>query len=320
MTPEEWIDYAFGGLDEAERDRFEREVAADPALTATLDRARRSLDRLLDDGEALEPPPDLARRTLAFVSHQPQRRNILEFVPVSVPFRWADVAVAASIFLAGLMTLLPAVRRNQLQADQTACAFNLGQLGQGLANYVAYHGSYPYPERSCPIPYSGIFKVLLHDSGHLGDPAKLDCPSNGPIRKSPLPDYKALCAMRDRDPQEFRHVMNSDYAYNLGYRRDSGEPGPATARSAGRVPLLSDRPDHDAAGRIFAGNSPNHGGIGQNVLFSDGHVGWYRSRALGALGDTDMFLNQKQRPEPGLTPEDAVLAPGCVPFFHRDER
>ena len=55
-------------------------------------------------------PPDLASRTLAFVSEKRRRRSILDFVPVTVPFRWADAAVAACILLAGLLTLLPAIQ------------------------------------------------------------------------------------------------------------------------------------------------------------------------------------------------------------------
>jgi prepilin-type processing-associated H-X9-DG protein len=313
------IDYAFGALDDTRRAQFEIEVSSDPQLAAKLDRLNRNLNALVDDGETYEPPADLAERTLVYVRSARPRRSLIDLVPVSVPFRWADVAVAAGIFLAGLVTLLPAVHRSRIQTDQAVCSFNLFQLGQGLASYSTVHGCYPYPPPDSPIPYAGIFKVMLHDAGHLWDPAVLDCPSNGrgPLLGGlPLPDYKTLCSMQDQDPKQFRRLLCGDYAYHLGYRHpeNSGHPGPIPARLKERVALLADGPSHDDRGNILAGNSPNHAGLGQNVLFSDGHVGWYDSRSLGP-NDSDMFLNAERRAEPGVSLFDAVLAPGVVPFF-----
>ncbi|HEV3168193.1 MAG TPA: hypothetical protein VGZ22_29585, partial [Isosphaeraceae bacterium] len=299
----------------AEREEAEGQIANDPHLATSLDRMRRRLDLLLDDGDPIEPPHDLSKRTLNFVASYRPRRAILEFVPVTVPFRWADVAVAAGIFLAGLVTLLPAVHRSRLQTDQTVCAFNLGQLGRGLTNYAAIHGVYPYPSPDSPIPYAGTFKVMLNDAGQLWDPKMLDCPSNGKKRQAtPLPDYETLCDLQDKDPPQFRSLLTSDYAYHLGYKRPSGEPGPIPVRLSSRIPLLADRPEHDDSGHIYDGNSPNHGGSGQNVLFNDGHVAFFRSRLLGPEKD-DIFLNADLRPEPGVGPHDAVLAPGAFPFF-----
>jgi|SRR5579864_1375569 len=314
MTPQEMIDIAFRGLDDAELQRAEKVIAKDPELTATLERIDRKLELLLDDGDEFEPPAGLAQRTLAHVASYRPRRSILEYVPVTVPFRWADVAVAASIFIAGLVTLLPAVHRSKLQNDQALCTFNLGQLGRGLANYASAHGYYPYPPRDCPIPYAGIYKVMLNDSGHLGNPALLDCPCNGHEKdQRPLPDYETLCQMEKRDPERFRFLLKGDYAYHLGYRYKSGQPGPIPARLTSLMPLLADRPGHDER-TILPGNSPNHGGVGQNVLFKDGHVGFFSTRRLSPH-DNDMFLNDEMRPEPGLTSDDAVLAPGQIPFF-----
>jgi prepilin-type processing-associated H-X9-DG protein len=126
--------------------------------------------------------------------------------------------------------------------------------------------------------------------------------------------------LRQRDPALFRHLMNGDYAYHIGFRQPemTGRPGPIIpAMLKSRVALLADSPPHDLAGHIFRGNSPNHGGQGQNVLFTDGHVGWFPSRSLGP-NDIDMFLNQLERAEPGIGPNDAVLAPGNVRFYDAD--
>jgi prepilin-type processing-associated H-X9-DG protein len=318
MTPQEMIDYTFGGLDELRQGELEVEIAADPLLAAKLDHLNRGIESLLDDGDKWAPPSGLASRTMARIASQRPRRSFLDLVPVRVPFRWADVAVAAGIFVAGLVTLLPAVHRSQMQTDQTVCSFNLAQLGQGLATYASIHGNYPYPPPNSPIPYAGIFKVMLNDGGHLRDAKTLDCPSNGTQHpQTPLPNYTALCDLRERDPALFRHLINGDYAYHLGFRQPelTGRPGPIVpAMLKARVALLADSPPHDDSGHIFQGNSPNHGGQGQNVLFTDGHVGWFPTRSLGPH-DIDMFLNQFERAEPGIGPNDAVLAPGNVRFY-----
>jgi prepilin-type processing-associated H-X9-DG protein len=230
---------------------------------------------------------------------------------VKVPFRWADVAVAASIFFAGLITLLPAVHRAQLQNDETVCTFNLGQIGRSLANYATTHGKYPYPSPNSPIPYAGVFKVMLHDSGHLVDPAILDCPSNGKAKRpQSIPNYDATLAMFKRSEEEFHHMVCGDYAYHLGVVQPTGEPGPLPAILNERLPIVSDQPGHDHKGHILEGNSPNHRGVGQNVLYTDGHVSWHSSRAVGPVDD-DIFLNDRGQPAPGRSPQDAVLAPGC---------
>src|SRR5947207_3115330 len=91
------------------RRRGASRTAGAPAAARSVDRLGRALHALLDDGESFEPPAGLARRTTRLVAESARRRRtILDFVPVVVPFRPADIAVAAGIFLAGLLTLLPA--------------------------------------------------------------------------------------------------------------------------------------------------------------------------------------------------------------------
>ena len=52
------------------------------------------------------------------------------------------------------------------------------------------------------------------------------------------------------------------------------------------------------------GNSLNHGGRGQNVLFHDGHVEFCVSRLVG--GD-DIYLNRDMKVAAGVGCSDAVL-------------
>src|SRR5262249_33512442 len=125
MNAQDMLDHALGQLEGPRRAEVERQLAADPSQAHTYDCLVRAIEQLLDDGLAFEAPPDLARRTLAYVSEHRRQRRILDFVPVRVPFRWADVAVAACVLLAGVLTLLPAVQRSKARMDQAACVFNL---------------------------------------------------------------------------------------------------------------------------------------------------------------------------------------------------
>src|SRR3954453_17820275 len=193
MNANDMLDYALGQLDGAAREQADRELAADPGQAEKLDRLSRALGQLLDDGQTFEPPPDLAARTLAFVAeNRRKRRSLLDYTPVTVPFRWADVAVAAGILLAGLLTLLPAIQRSKERMNQAACVFNLQQLGLGLAQYGHQHRIYPYEPPNCPQAAAGTFAAALHDSGLMDDLSILDCPCNGPCQPLSLPDLKAL--------------------------------------------------------------------------------------------------------------------------------
>jgi prepilin-type processing-associated H-X9-DG protein len=100
--------------------------------------------------------------------------------------------------------------------------------------------------------------------------------------------------------------LSGCYAYALGYRENDGiEMYP---HSAGTVPLMADAPPADV---FTAGNSPNHGGRGQNILFTDGHAEFFTSRFL--LND-DIFLNRRREVAPGLDPEDFVLGASATPL------
>jgi hypothetical protein len=314
MNAQDMLDLALGQIEGPRHAELEREIAADPGQSETFDRLVRGLDRLLDDGLELEAPPYLASRTLAYVSENRRRRSILEFVPVTVPFRWADAAVAACVLLAGLLTLLPAIQRSKDRMNQAACVLNLQQLGLGLAQYGHRHSKYPYEPANCPQAAAGTFAALLHEAGLLDDLSTLDCPCNGSCPHVPLPQLQVLCNLKKEDPQRYQRTLCWDYAYHGGYREGSGPAQALSTACSSNLPLLADQPPHEAdTQRILDGNSPNHGGRGQNVLFTDMHVGWHNTRKLGPH-DSDMFLNDSKEPGPGLRMLVAVLLPSVFPF------
>ncbi len=292
MNTNEILDHALGQLEGPSLSAAEAEIARDPALAARVDRLDSALHRLLDDGRVFEPPAGLASRTAAFVAERVSRRAILDFVPARVPFRWADVAVAAGVLLAGLLTLLPAVKANRERMSQAECGFNLQQLGVSLASYAHRHNHYP---RVCgegagkPVGWYGL---ALEGESMLRDPQSLHCPC------------------RDQCPERGTELSPShmDFAYNVGYHDEAGKAEPITPWHPASVPLLADQPPHDASHQILDGNSPNHGSRGQNVLFSDLHVRWHASRRVSPVDD-DLFLNQHRKPAPGVSVHDAALVP-----------
>jgi hypothetical protein len=314
MNATEMLDYTLGQVEGPDLDRLEREFAADPFAAERIDRLSRSIHHLLDDGWEIEPPIGLADRTMRVVAEGRRRRSVLEFVPARVPFRWADVAVAAGIFIAGLLTLMPALTRSRDRMDQAGCMYNLQRLGSALWQYGSIHHHYPAGPEDHPSAPTGTFAVMLNDSGVLADPNSLICPSKSHKKDHlPLPDMNTICRLTDIDPNSCVQMVHSDYAYNVGYRTPSGELRPIAAVHTSLHPLLADQPAHDGFPHIYPGNSPNHGGQGQNVLYSDLHVGWHNTRRLGPH-DADMFLNERQEPAPGVHAADTALLPSRFPF------
>jgi prepilin-type processing-associated H-X9-DG protein len=309
MNAEKMIDYVLGqseGLD----------GQLDEEQAARVERLRQSVQRLLDDGTTFEHPPGLAVRTITFVARNRRRSlTLADQIILRVPFRWADFAVAASIFIAGILTLLPAIQRSRDRMNQAGCVFNLEQIGRSLAQYASLHSFWPYPAPHQSDAPAGCFAAMLHDAGLLQDPSLLDCPSNGKcsyIGKE-LVSFDQVEHIRHTDPARYQKMLCWDYAYNVGYRRPSGNQGPLEIVHSARIPILADQPDHENYVTIREGNSPNHGGRGQNVLFGDGSVRWLHSRLVGP-NDPDLYLNNDSLPRPGVHLQDSVLVPSKTPF------
>jgi len=77
------------------------------------------------------------------------------------------------------------------------------------------------------------------------------------------------------------------------------------------IPMAGDCPPMDASFRVQSGNSPMHGGHGQNVIFADGHVIFTRSRSLGQI-DSDVYANRNGHMSAGIDDNDMILVPGAA--------
>jgi hypothetical protein len=323
MNAEEMLDFALGQLEDPRRRAVEEAGRTDPELTAKARRVRHAVHLLVDDGYTYDPPPRLTQRTLGLVAEaRSRRRSILDYVPTQLPFRWADFAVAASIFIASLLTLVPAVHKSRERMNQVGCVFNLSQIGSSLAQYVSMHPSYPYPPSHRADAHSGLFAAILHDAGLLRDLSVLDCPYNGSCAMHDAKDmdsFEKIDDLRKADPARYQKLVSWDYGYNAGYRRNSGRSGPLEARPASLVAVVADQPPRDAHLGVIDQNSPNHGGTGQNVLYSDGGVRWHSNRRISP-NDLDLYLNNARQLKPGLDVHDSVVLPVHVPFVGAEAR
>jgi hypothetical protein len=314
MNAEKMIEYALCKSDPADDG-----LDLDSEQSFRLERLRVSVHRLVDDGNDLEPPADLALRTVAFVARNRRRpMTLLDQVATRLPFRWADFAVAAGIFIAGTLTLLPAIHRSRERMNQAGCVFNLQQLGTSLAQYASLHPFLPYPPSNRSDTHTGMFAVMLHDAGVLNNFSVLDCPCNGACPRSmkELASFEQVDKIRKTDPESYQRMLCWDYAYNVGYRHASSGPGPLEVVHASQIPVLADQPDHEDFLTIREGNSPNHGRRGQNVLFGDGSIRWFHSRLVSPL-DADLYLNNNNEARPGVDVSDSVLMPSKIPFSGR---
>lgn len=313
MNADQMLDYTLGQLDLDARARADRELDAAPELADRIARLDRSLRLLLDDGPGPEPPAGLARRTINRVERSRRWRAVMDPVPARSPFRFSDFAVAAGIFCVGVLTLLPSIRQSQWSARTAQCAANLQTIGVGLLRYASTHDSFPYPDGDGdPVPYAGSFGPRLVQENLVDNDHVFDCPSNGP--RPPGATVPALAQLVSFGAERARSapcIRDSDYAYNIGYR-DRGKPCKLRIGLSGEIPLVADGPRHDHRGHALPGNSPNHGGTGQNVLHCGGHVRYMRNVSCGR--DSDIFRNRHNRTAPGINGDDYVLAPGPARF------
>jgi hypothetical protein len=121
--------------------------------------------------------------------------------------------------------------------------------------------------------------------------------------------------------------LSGCYAYTLGYRdsqhRLTGIRYDPAEGNNDYLPIMADRPPFDQRNYLSAaaGNSLNHGGAGQNVLYLSGRIEFCKDRMAG-VNRKDIFLNKKRRPEAGLDKWDCVLGGSAfqptLPPFHGD--
>jgi hypothetical protein len=322
---EQLLGYLLGALEPRERIEVEAAMLTRPEMNEQLDSLRQVLEPLAADQETAEPPRDLWVRTLARVAEYKCRKypvaplSAAARAPMPVRTWWhrADVLVAASIALCLLLLIPPGLAQVRFRATIVSCQDNLRAFYSSLRNYAEqHHGEFPNVAVAAPRPrnVAGIFVPLLKEHQLLPDNLNVNCPANG--HRSP--SQFTVSELQTMAIEEFMRQapnLGGCYAYSLGYDDGTGVRGLQIVRDSpvnAYLPIMADRPPFDVAlGDL--GNSPNHGGMGQNVLYIDGHCAFRTTRTVGYRGD-DIFVNFDQAVHAGKSPWDSVLgSSSCRP-------
>jgi prepilin-type processing-associated H-X9-DG protein len=302
------IGYLLGSLDDAETRQIEGTLPGCPEVQRELAVLKTGLRPLAADRDDLGPPEGLAERTLAKIADEgswdlPRAPRDSE-TPAGSRSGWrrrVDVAVIATLLIVTLGASSPLLYRWGRQRSTLECQENLRQFFVGLTTYRDHRRAYPDIAREAPRNVAGLVVPVLADAGVLPASFSVRCPEVGPHLGCVL----SLAQVRIMPDEEFQVQapnLSLCYAFALGYRDPAGSyHGPWQAPGS-TWPILADRPPSDGA----PGNSPNHGGTGQNVLFLDGHFQFVPQRTVGDPDD-DIFRNNEQRVAAGIGANDIVL-------------
>ncbi len=294
------------------------QVTADPEIDPHMTRIRQGIFLLVDDGDNIEPPPGLARKTMARV-HQ---KSILQdqFRETVIPrrqWRISDIAIAASIMFAMFLGSFPALNRARFTASNVACSANLSQLWQGAELYSQSFNVYPSALAQNQQMPAGASLLLLRHTGHLNDSVPLTCPGcSRQIHFEELPAWHEIEKDYARHVQQLESALKEAYAVHPGLGGPDGLKHLSRNMSAGmrsNLPLFGDRPAPTTFWSQMHLNSDSHGGLGQNVVFADGHVEFSKSRRFHNAGD-DIYTNHKGEVSPPSSPEDMILVPAWFRF------
>jgi hypothetical protein len=322
MVDENLVGYLLKALDPVSEREVEAYLQSHPEAQRQLELLSRGLAPLAADRGNPESPPTLRVRTLARVAEY--RCAAVVYLPQAPPVRsrtsgrswWAraDILVAACVLLLVLPFIPPGIVYVQQLHNQTACENNLRRFYQAFVSYSDHHnGNLPKVEKDPPRNFAGVFIPVLHDAGVLDSELSVACPANG--RRPPADiSLEMLADLAVKNPAEYaelKRLMACCYAYSLGYADDKGHLyGVRCQAGNDGLPIMADKPPFDqqtdAAVTATSGNSKNHGGRGQNVLYLGGYVKFRTSRNVGINGD-DIYLNEKNQPFAGTNPNDASL-------------
>jgi hypothetical protein len=318
---ENLVGYLLDALDSDARQQVEARLAARPELRARLERLRRALEPLAADAEAPAPPAGLAIGALARIAEY--RCRALPSAPPPTPSqrlapgtrrmpRRADLLVAAALLLVIGGLALPTVQRLRRVYDHRATCFNnLRALGVSLRAYADHHSGYlPRVYKEGHLSRAGMFVPVLYEAGLLNANTRLVCPGDQGRAAPQPPSLEDLERLFNQNPQAFEEAVRNlagSYAYTMGYQKGDSLQGLRLDEKLGDqrldelLPVAADRLPCDARG-----NSPNHGGDGQNVLYLGGNARWCTLRTVGINGD-DIYLNRNNKVAAGITREDTVL-------------
>lgn len=311
------VGYVLNSLDPATQAQVEAYLKTTPEARVHVERLRQAIAPLEADRDNALPPPDLVIRTLGRVAESICKHLPRSPRPTSKPapvlrswWRRADVLIAACLLLTVLGLGVPAISQLRNHQAKIECQNNLRQFFVALQAYHDQHGNLPNFASGANNKAVGLIAPVLHDAGVLPPQVSVRCPADG----SPVPVTNlSVDEIQNLSPEEFAmHAprLLPSYGYSLGYQDKDGFHFPNRPQGAisSLEPLMADRPPLGATGNSF-----NHGGLGQNVLYHDGHVTFATVRTVGINGD-DIYLNREMKLAPGIGKLDTVIGPSASTF------
>jgi prepilin-type processing-associated H-X9-DG protein len=313
---EELVGYLLDALDEPTHREVDTQVQANPELCRDLARLRVALAPLECDRDSADPPANLAANTLALIAaHPPGELPPAPPLPRNSagPRSWwrrSDVLVASVLLFVALGIGATWVMNVRRQERIVTCQSNLRGFHTALMQYAETRpdGAFPRAEAQGPHAFAGVFVPILADAGLLPDSMSLTCPSRdaGDLSREPG-QFRQLDDWYNNDrPRYDRAVasLSGTYSYSLGYRDEGTLLGLRRGTGNDLKPIMADCPPISYRYTASEGNSPDHGGGGQNVLFIDGSVRFVTNRVIA--GD-DIYLNDHNVLAAGLREDDCVL-------------
>jgi len=309
--------YLLDALEAEEHEQVEAGLQADERLRQDMELLRRGLSPLAYDKDSLEVPDGLADRVCCRVADYAQRatpRSMMHEPPAATSRHWSmqDLFVAAGIVIAASLLFFPAVSHSRFNARIAGCQNNLRMIGNSLTHYSQQHGNFfPNVPLSGNLASAGVFAPKLLDSGFLDCPRWLVCPSSALAGKGEfkVPSCSELKAASPEQLKKLRGILSGSYGYSLGYEEGGKYRVPKNGNRS-TYAVMSDSPNRQSKGY----QSTNHGGLGQNVWFEDGHVEFLRDGMVSGKRNDNIFLNNLGKVAPGINRDDAVIGTsGCIP-------
>jgi anti-sigma-K factor RskA len=317
----ELLGYLVGALETDERAQVESELAGSNQLRGEVELLRRSLTPLEIDGEPIDPPAGLARRTIDFVflhlalqvqgpaANQPAvsrpQPNWSDRPAPTRRWRMVDMSVAAGIMVAALSVVVPAIIQSRANAERIACQNQLRSTYDGIAKYADLHnGALPIAKVSAGFDgKAGIYAPLLRQAGYLESEASVVCPGSELASEAAGEGYRvpSMDELRKASGQELERLvkrMGGSYAFAIGYRED-GKYRRLVLRPGSNFPLMSDLPGKD--GKPLG----HHGACGRNVLTSDGRIVYIHTCCWGTRDN--LYANDDGEVDAGTGRHDSVL-------------
>jgi hypothetical protein len=313
------LGHLLGALDDDEQRCLDAQLEQDEQCCQELARWRRRLAPLEAMRPDFEPPPGLAERTCRFVascvaetgSQTCEKGPKMTPLPAPSsyvgPIGWLDV-VAVALLLMTLGTVVPpAIDISRFESRLVSCQDALRRFGLALSQYGHDQRS-PVGQLADNgrLTRAGVVAGKLLRNAYLADDPQNACPNVWLTAQGGLCGSGIEPTQTDKPPLAVTAVagvtapqtavaqaggaraVGDPFEDWPGRRRDGTNDGWRVLPSPAEVPLLADAPSADLRGPDFA----SHGGLGRNVYFRDGRVGFLPSTRFVGTGERLLSLGE----------------------------